>query len=438
MLRMQKNRTHRHRSVMNSTISQSESEVSSMAWIPHREDLQRYLDEGEYPPFRSVAMFESNFIQITRKGKNVDVHNHPTEATIGIISTDNKLPLPNIMLIARPVPRQNGQVSAGCRTEQLVLTRLLPLKFVRISVHDPDRQRIKLKLINGRSYYLQLYASPGEQQLLFDRWLSLIYLLHHPPDCYLRPNSCMCRDNLSVQILASEEEEEVVCPSQHPQLPPMIIPSHMASPLSLSNSPESQNKAQEDADAEEKGKEEVGNAASPLGESSSRESLIQGPSTDTKPELNSESKEHESLTQTDVVRNEGDLGERANSSSLHSSTALDQARLCQSQVDRGPISQKVGDRSDRRSRFSEGMDILAALLLLITSAPGYPGKIQQCLTGQTKKLRIQTHHHRLQDPTDHWTHFSKIPPLLTFGAVCQYACEGVQLATCELLCVAGI
>ncbi|KAG6925263.1 family with sequence similarity 71 member B [Chelydra serpentina] len=285
---------------MNSTISQSESEVSSMAWIPHREDLQRYLGEGEYPPFQSVAMFESNFIQITRKGKNVDVHNHPTEATIGIISTDNKLPLPNIMLIARPVPVRNGQVPSGCRTEQLVLTRLLPLKFVRISVHDPDRQRIKLKLINGRSYYLQLYASPGEQELLFDRWLSLIYLLHHPPDCYLRPNSCMPRDNLSVQILASEEEEEGV--------------------------PGSQNKAQKDADPDEKGKEQVGNAASPLGESSSRASLTQGPSTETKTELNSEAKDHESLTQSDVVRNEGDLGERANSSSLHSSTALDQAR----------------------------------------------------------------------------------------------------------------
>ncbi|XP_039384416.1 protein FAM71C-like [Mauremys reevesii] len=286
---------------MNSTISESESEVSSMAWIPYREDLQRYLREGEYPPFRSVAMFESNFIQITRRGKNVDIHNHPTEATIGIISTDNKLPLPNIMLIARPVPMQNGQVPSGCRTEQLVLTRLLPLKFVRISVHDPDRQRIKLKLINGRSYYLQLYASPGEQELLFDRWLSLIYLLHHPPDWYLRPSSCMPRDNLSVQILASEEEEEVVVPG-------------------------SQNKAQEDADPEEKGQEQVDNAASPLGESSSRVSLAQGPSTETKPELSSESNEHESLTESDVVRHEGDLGERANSSSLHSSTAVDQAR----------------------------------------------------------------------------------------------------------------
>uniref|UniRef100_A0A8C3IED6 Golgi associated RAB2 interactor protein-like Rab2B-binding domain-containing protein n=1 Tax=Chrysemys picta bellii TaxID=8478 RepID=A0A8C3IED6_CHRPI len=136
----------------------------------------------------------SLFAQITRRGKNVAVHNHPTEATIGIISTDNKLPLPNIMLIARPVPMQSGQVPSGCRAEQLGkrptapsgLTlgfpcRLLPLKFVRISVHDPNRQRLKLKLINGRSYYLQLYASPGEQELLFDRWLSLIYLLSPSP-----------------------------------------------------------------------------------------------------------------------------------------------------------------------------------------------------------------------------------------------------------------
>ncbi|KAH1173037.1 hypothetical protein KIL84_016876 [Mauremys mutica] len=174
----------------------------------------------------------SLFAQITRRGKNVDIHNHPTEATIGIVSTDNKLPLPNIMLIARPVPMQNGQVPSGCRTEQLVLTR----------------------------------------------------------------------DNLSVQILASEEEEEEE-----------VVPG-------------SQNKAQEDAAPEEKGQEQVDNAASPLGESSSRVSLAQGPSTETKPELNSESNEHESLTQSDVVRHEGYLGEKANSSSLHSSTAVDQAR----------------------------------------------------------------------------------------------------------------
>uniref|UniRef100_A0A8C8RJ69 Golgi associated RAB2 interactor protein-like Rab2B-binding domain-containing protein n=1 Tax=Pelusios castaneus TaxID=367368 RepID=A0A8C8RJ69_9SAUR len=196
------------------TVSQSESEVSSLVRIAHRDDLQRYLGEGEYPLFQSVAMFESNFIQVNEGGKNVDIHNHLTEATIGIVSTNNKLPLPNIMLIARPGPTPQAQVSSGSRAEQLgrsplPLMELLPLKFVRISVHDPDRQRIKLKLVNGCSYYLQLYASPEEQEPLFERWLSLIYLLHHPPAYYLHSNSCVPRDNLRVQILASEEEEEV-------------------------------------------------------------------------------------------------------------------------------------------------------------------------------------------------------------------------------------
>lgn len=53
----------------------------------------------------------------------MDIHRRLTEATIGIISTSNQLPLPNIMLIARPAPMQNTQLSSGSRAEQLVLTR---------------------------------------------------------------------------------------------------------------------------------------------------------------------------------------------------------------------------------------------------------------------------------------------------------------------------
>nr|XP_025037291.1 protein FAM71C-like [Pelodiscus sinensis]XP_025037292.1 protein FAM71C-like [Pelodiscus sinensis] len=308
---------------MNSTVSQSESEVSSMAWIPHPEDLQRYLAKGEYPLFQSVAMFESNFIQITRGGRHVDVHNHPTEATIGIVSTDNKLPLPNIMLIARPVPTQNGQVSSGGRAEQLVLTRLLPLKFVRISVHDPDRQRIKLQLANGRSYYLQLYASPEEQEPLFDRWLSLIYLLHHPPSYYLRPTSCTSRDSLSVRILASEEEIEAGTGSQ--------------------------SKEWEDEEPEEEEKGPVDHAARPLGESSSPASVAKEPSTETKQELNSESKECGSLVLADVVRNDGDLRERVECSSLHVSAALVQTRENTSVCDRADTPAKGTSTSSSTS-----------------------------------------------------------------------------------------
>lgn len=84
------------------------------------------------------------------------------------------------------------------------------MQFVRISVYNFNQQSIKIKLINGRSYYLQLYAPPEEQEPLFDRWVSLIYLLHHPPAYYLRPRSFLSRDFLRVKSLPSEEEEKEV------------------------------------------------------------------------------------------------------------------------------------------------------------------------------------------------------------------------------------
>lgn len=70
----------------------------------------------------------------------------------------------------------------------------------------------------------------------------------------------------------------------------------------------------------------MGDAQSPLGEASSRLSNTPGPSAESKREPNSKPKAHESLIQSDAVKNDGDLGKRANSRSLHSSTALDQAR----------------------------------------------------------------------------------------------------------------
>ncbi|XP_063162534.1 Golgi-associated RAB2 interactor protein 6-like [Candoia aspera] len=168
--------------------------------------LQKYLGKGEYPSFQSVAMFESSFVQVTRRGRHVFIHNHCNEAIIGIASTNSKLPLPNLMFIARPVAEQVS--SPGSETEELRLTRLLPLKFVRISIYNPKKQLIKIQLINGRSYYLQFQASTEEEEALFERWLSLVYLLHHPPSCYLspQPTSCTVIDNLSIQVIPSEEE----------------------------------------------------------------------------------------------------------------------------------------------------------------------------------------------------------------------------------------
>lgn len=55
--------------------------------------------------------------------------------------------------------------------------RFLPLKFVDISVHSAKDRRLKLKLVSGRSYYLELCAPPQKRSLIFHQWLRLINLL---------------------------------------------------------------------------------------------------------------------------------------------------------------------------------------------------------------------------------------------------------------------
>ncbi|XP_077186413.1 uncharacterized protein LOC143833924 [Paroedura picta] len=178
-------------------------DFTSVNQYPVQRTLQRYLGNGEYPLFQSIAMFESSFIQVTRKGKQVFIHNNCNQAIVGIATTNPKLPLPNIMFIARPGV---GRVSSEQHREELMLTRLIPLKFVRISIHDSKKRLIKIKLINRRSYYLQLYSSTEDVKALFDCWLTLIRILHHPPRNYLQPcpKSRTMGKSLRVQVVSSE------------------------------------------------------------------------------------------------------------------------------------------------------------------------------------------------------------------------------------------
>ncbi|XP_067319316.1 Golgi-associated RAB2 interactor protein 2-like [Anolis sagrei] len=171
---------------------------------PDQTTLQKYLEKGEYPVFQAVPMFESNFFQVNSRGKHVFFHNHTNKAIVGVATTNNKLPLPNVLFIARPV---DGRFSLGPNPGEPILTRALPLKFVRFSIHDPKKRVIKMKLINKRSYYLQLHAPRGEEKGQFDRWLSLVYLLHYPPTCYLSstPKSCSTIDDLSIEFISSDD-----------------------------------------------------------------------------------------------------------------------------------------------------------------------------------------------------------------------------------------
>ncbi|CAO2638869.1 Golgi-associated RAB2 interactor protein 4 [Lemmus lemmus] len=150
--------------------------------------LQRQLYKGEYDIFKYAPIFESDFIQITKRGEVIDVHNRVRMVTVGIACTSPILPLPDVMLLARPAPgcedfAVRGQTIKGKNrkaAKALELTRLLPLRFVRLSVHNREKQQLRLKFATGRSCYLQLCPPVEGRDDLFTYWEKLIYLLRPP------------------------------------------------------------------------------------------------------------------------------------------------------------------------------------------------------------------------------------------------------------------
>ncbi|XP_069461177.1 Golgi-associated RAB2 interactor protein 5A isoform X2 [Ambystoma mexicanum] len=150
-------------------------------FLPEMGELQSQLYEGEYDPFKYAPVFESNFVQVTKKGEAIDIHNQLTLVTLGIAATSPILPLPNVMLLARPkITNQDAKKKTNI-VEHLQLSRLFPLKLVKLSISDVSMRQIKLKLASGRSFYLQLHAPPDKEDDLFQRWMRLIYLLQPTP-----------------------------------------------------------------------------------------------------------------------------------------------------------------------------------------------------------------------------------------------------------------
>uniref|UniRef100_A0A8B9MN98 Golgi associated RAB2 interactor protein-like Rab2B-binding domain-containing protein n=1 Tax=Accipiter nisus TaxID=211598 RepID=A0A8B9MN98_9AVES len=94
-----------------------------------------------------------------------------SRVTVGIAATSPLLPLPDLMLLARPVPASPPD------TEELQLFGLLPLSCVRLSLHSRRRHQLRARLVTGRTFYLQLLASPRRLRRLFARWIRLLFLL---------------------------------------------------------------------------------------------------------------------------------------------------------------------------------------------------------------------------------------------------------------------
>ncbi|XP_048473572.1 uncharacterized protein LOC109915577 isoform X2 [Rhincodon typus] len=186
--------------------------------------LQKYLYNGEYLLFKRAPVFESDFIQITKKGQVINIHHHVSIVTIGLTSTNPDLQLPDVMLLARPSEQPaawelssqssalssdplfgkssarylwsssassptNSWCSETARSQpspsdtdftprhHLELKGLLPLKLVKLSIFHKQKHRLKVTLASGRSFYLQLYVQPDCEQEVFEQWVKVVHLL---------------------------------------------------------------------------------------------------------------------------------------------------------------------------------------------------------------------------------------------------------------------
>lgn len=57
---------------------------------------------------------------------------------------------------------------------------MIPLDLAHLYVQDLSAWHLKLRLVMGRRYYLELDAPDNEVSFLFDCWIRLINLLQQP------------------------------------------------------------------------------------------------------------------------------------------------------------------------------------------------------------------------------------------------------------------
>ncbi|KAK2498847.1 hypothetical protein MC885_005024 [Smutsia gigantea] len=128
---------------------------------------QRRTDRRGY---ETMLLFSFSQLKINKRGQVIDVHNDVHMVTVGITYSTPKLLIPDIMLL------ECAAVScAGCNwgslggvseaADGLELTRLLPLKLVKLSIYSHEKKQLPLKLFSGRSFYLQLCPTSHSKRL---------------------------------------------------------------------------------------------------------------------------------------------------------------------------------------------------------------------------------------------------------------------------------
>ncbi|XP_036282166.1 protein FAM71F2 [Pipistrellus kuhlii] len=140
--------------------------------------LCQLIHSPEFNLFSHSAVFESNFIQVTKSGHWMNVSEGSTTTVIlGVTSSVPSLPLPNILLMAN-VSWPHGQFSTcntpGC-APVITLSRILPLKFVELQICDRLQRILRIRTVTEKIYYMKLHEKHPET--VFQFWIRLVKIL---------------------------------------------------------------------------------------------------------------------------------------------------------------------------------------------------------------------------------------------------------------------
>uniref|UniRef100_A0A8D0AZX6 Golgi associated RAB2 interactor protein-like Rab2B-binding domain-containing protein n=1 Tax=Salvator merianae TaxID=96440 RepID=A0A8D0AZX6_SALMN len=190
--------------------------------------LQSQLRQGEYALLKLAPMLESEFVQINKQGELVDVHKQVQTVIVGIACTCPNLLVPNVLLLARPIfppeesfPKLKSLLHKRPPAKKFELTRLLPLRFVKISVHNMEKKQLRFKLASGRTFYLQLCPQHGSKEDVFRLWVKAVHMLRPPSEIRTEVQS-------QVQDPRGRGEAPPRAPSpQRPQVHPLpVVTAH--------------------------------------------------------------------------------------------------------------------------------------------------------------------------------------------------------------------
>ncbi|XP_016068806.1 PREDICTED: protein FAM71F1 isoform X1 [Miniopterus natalensis] len=139
--------------------------------------LCQMVHSPEFNLFPDSVVFESNFVQV-KKGRNwIDIYKASYTMALGVTSSVPCLPLPNVLLMAR-VKWHRGQSQTWNRPStapNIILKRILPLKFVELQVCDQLQRILRLRTVTEKIYYLRLHSDHPET--VFHFWTRLVQIL---------------------------------------------------------------------------------------------------------------------------------------------------------------------------------------------------------------------------------------------------------------------